>query len=58
MSNLEDTGTWENNVRFMLDNCPHTIRSREGGGPENLMVSLVLTFTRMQRQLADLEHQS
>lgn len=44
--------TWEENVEALLARCPHTIRSREGGGPEDLIASLVLTFTVMQQLLA------
>ncbi len=42
---------WTENVGFLLNACPHTIRSREGGGAENLIQSLVLTFNAMQHRL-------
>jgi hypothetical protein len=43
--------SWEANAKYLLDRCPHTIRVREGGGPENLMHSFVHTFTAMERKL-------
>lgn len=39
---------WEANVRILLNNCTDTVRSCEGGGPEVLLESLVLTFSRLQ----------
>ena len=42
---------WEANVKHLLDNCPHTVRVREGGGPESLVESLVVTFMKMQNML-------
>jgi hypothetical protein len=43
---------WEDNAQYLLNRCPHTIRSREGGGAESLLDSLILTFTKMERMLA------
>lgn len=43
---------WEANFRYLLERCPHTLRSRQGGGAENLMESAVLTFTRMEHALS------
>ena len=40
------------NARVLLDNCPETLRSRQGGGPEVLFESLVLTFSRLQALVA------
>lgn len=48
----DEIGTWQKNVEFLLAKCPHTIRGHEGGGSENLIVSLVLTFGKMQHMLA------
>lgn len=42
---------YEPNVKYLLENCPHTIRVREGGGPESIVESLIVTFTKMQHQL-------
>lgn len=42
---------WIANATYLLDMCPHAIRSREGAGPENLMSSLCLTFQAMQHKL-------
>jgi len=39
---------WRENAEYLLQRCPHTIRVREGGGPENLLSSFVLTFQKMQ----------
>ncbi len=44
-------GTWEENVSLLLDRCPYTVRQREGGGPECLISTLVVTFTGMQMRL-------
>jgi hypothetical protein len=46
---------WSDNARYLLDQCPHTIRVREGNGPEDLLSSLVLTFQKMQGRIADFE---
>lgn len=43
---------WEENARYLLGRCKHTIRAREGGGPESLLDSLILTFTKMESLLA------
>lgn len=43
--------TMEDNVRILLDRCPYTVRSREGGGPEDLIGSLCITFIGMQSRL-------
>jgi hypothetical protein len=44
-------GTWEENVYFLLSQCPYAVRSREGGGSEDLLSSLCITFTGMQMRL-------
>jgi hypothetical protein len=49
----QEGGTLEENVRVLLDRCPHTVRSREGGGLEDLTASLVITFIKMQNALAE-----
>jgi hypothetical protein len=46
-------GTLEENVRALLDGCPYTVRSREGGGPESLAASLAITFLGMQRDVTE-----
>jgi hypothetical protein len=43
---------WEDNAIYLLDRCPHAVRVREGGGPENLLSSLCVTFQKMQGMLA------
>lgn len=43
--------TLEVNVRTLLDLCPYTVRSIEGGGEENLIASLCITFISMQNSL-------
>jgi hypothetical protein len=40
--------TLEDNVRYLLDRCPHTVRHKYKGGPESLIDSLCITFTKMQ----------
>lgn len=50
-----DLKKWRDNVEFMLDDGdPDVIRAHEGGGPEDLIMSLVLTLnrTRAQRDIA------
>jgi len=47
----QDDDGWEANFRYLLDRSPHTLRSREGGGHEDLMQSAILTFTRMEHKL-------
>lgn len=42
---------WEDNARYLLEHCPFAIRVREGGGPEDLLSSLVVTFQGMQHQI-------
>jgi len=49
---LNGSNGWETNARFLLDHCPHAVRVREGGGPEDLLSSLVVTFQKMQGHLA------
>lgn len=46
-----DTDGWEANAVYLLDRCPFTVRRRPGGGPEDLLASLVVTFMGMQRRL-------
>lgn len=43
---------WEENASYLLDRCKHSIRVREGGGPENLLSSLIATFMGMEQKLA------
>lgn len=42
---------WRENVELMLKNCPYTVRVREGGGPESILDSLIVTFSRMEQML-------
>lgn len=53
LSNFEvnEGDGWTENVEYLLKNCPYTIRVREGGGPEDLLSSLVVTFQHMQHLL-------
>lgn len=47
---MTDAKVWEDNVRTMLDDGdPDVIRAHEGGGPEDLVMSLVLTMARTRR---------
>jgi hypothetical protein len=39
---------WRENIEVMLKNSRHTIRVKEGGGPESLLDSLILTFMRLE----------
>lgn len=45
---------WVENVEYLLKQCPYTIRVREGGGPESLLDSLIVTFMLMESRLAGL----
>lgn len=42
---------WRENIDYMLRRCPYTVRVREGGGPESLLDSLLVTFMKMQKEL-------
>ena len=42
---------WEANVSYLLEKCPYTVRQRPGGGEEDLIASLVVTFQGMQMRL-------
>lgn len=44
---------WAENVEYLLSKCKHTIRVREGGGPETLLDSLIVTFINMQTKLEE-----
>jgi hypothetical protein len=46
---------WIENAKYLLDHCRHTIRVREGGGPEDLLSSLVVTFQKMQMEIERLD---
>lgn len=48
-------GTWEENVEYLLSRCPYTVRVREGGGPENMIDSLICTFMKMEMEIAKLK---
>lgn len=47
-----DADSWEANAEYLLARCPHTVRQRPGGGPEDIKSSLVVTFMGMQQDLA------
>lgn len=49
-----EVGTWEENVEYLLSRCKYTIRVREGGGQENLISSLIVTFMKMEIVIAKL----
>lgn len=42
---------WVENVTHLLNNCKYTVRQREGGGPECLVSTLIVTFQKMQDML-------
>lgn len=44
---------WVANATYLLEKCPYTIRVREGGGPEDLIASLVVTFKNMEYKLKE-----
>lgn len=44
-------GSLKENVESLLSRSPHTVRARPGGGPEDLALSLVLTFTGMEQKI-------
>lgn len=44
---------WIANVKYLLDNCPHTVRSNYKGAGENLLESLILTFKSMEYKLKE-----
>lgn len=46
---------WVENAQYLLERCKYTIRVREGGGPESLLDSLVVTFMNMERLLENKE---
>lgn len=51
--------TLEDNVRYLLDQCPHSVRDQSGErtgmrGREDLAGSLAITFLGMQHKLAEL----
>ena len=43
--------SWGANAKYLLDRCRYTVRQRPGGGPEDLMATLVVTFQGMQMRL-------
>jgi hypothetical protein len=45
---LKGDNGWITNAEYLLGRCPHTIRMCEGGGPEDLLWSLILTFMKME----------
>lgn len=46
---LDELVQWRENVECMLEDLRHTIRARPGGGPEDLIMSLVLTVMKMEK---------
>lgn len=48
MNMVLDLASWRENVEYLLKRCPHTIRVHEGGGPESLLNSLIVTFMKME----------
>ena len=42
---------WVENAKSLLERCPFAVQVREGGGPEELLASLVVTFQGMQDRL-------
>ena len=49
---LQPGDGWDENVRYLLNRCKHTIRVREGGGAKDLLSSLIVTFTGMEQKIA------
>lgn len=47
---------WEENARYLLDRCPYAVRVHEGGGPEDLLSSFIITFMGMERRLQNNGH--
>lgn len=48
---LHGADGWVANAKALLDRSAHTIRSCEGGGHEDLLGSMVLTFVAMEHKL-------
>jgi hypothetical protein len=42
---------WRENAEYLLARCKHTIRIREGGGPESLLNSFIITFMNMEQKI-------
>ncbi len=40
-------------IKWMLDNCDHSVRSCYKGGPEDLFESLCITFIGMKAKLKE-----
>lgn len=47
------TGTLEENVEYLLKQCPHTVWQRPGAGPVDLIGTLCVTFLGMQYRLQE-----
>lgn len=48
--------TIEKEIRAILDGCPNAVRVHEGGGHENLLQSLAVTVSKLQRQVQMLKY--
>lgn len=47
---LDELKQWRDNVRYLLDDpkfAPYVVRVCEGGGPEDLIMSLVVSWNKM-----------
>lgn len=45
-------------IKYLLDNCPYSIRSRYKGGAEDLTASLAITFIAMRDELTRLKKET
>ena len=41
---------WRENVEYMLEHTPEAIRVREGGGEEDMIMSLVVTIEKLRKK--------
>jgi hypothetical protein len=46
---LNEADAWRENVELLLAGDPDVIRCHEGGGPEDMIMSLVLTMARTRK---------
>lgn len=42
---------WKENAKYLLDSYPGAIRVREGGGDEDLLSSLCVTFIKLRDKI-------
>jgi hypothetical protein len=52
LQNLEkELDDWKQNAQYLLESYPGTIRVREGGGAEDLLSSLCVTFIKLRDEV-------